>query len=132
MMPLSQVSNPSDLDQDKLQILLDQVNMLSTKMTSLYKSQESMLSNLETRLTLLASKTHGRPSSLIPNSCSVFFSETTVPSIVKQCPTGATYQLNNPVLSTTTDPLAPTNIPSKDLERCHHDQLMQQGLSVAV
>ena len=107
-MPSSRVSNPTDLDQEKLQILLNQINLLSTKMDSVFKSRERMLSALEIRLALLASKMPGRPSSLIPNSCPVL-SETTVPSIVKPDTktTIVIYQSEDMVPSTPTDPFTP-------------------------
>ena len=107
-MPSSRVSNPTDLDQEKLQILLNQINLLSTKMDSVFKSRERMLSALEIRLTLFASKMPGRPSSLIPNSCPVL-SETTVPSIVKPDTktTIVIYQSEDMVPSTPTDPFTP-------------------------
>ena len=66
-MPLSKVNDPFNLNQDQLRIVHDQLTQLSTKLTSLLKSQERLLSTLEARCDLLVSNMTSCPLLVVPS-----------------------------------------------------------------
>ena len=102
-MTSSRVSNPTDLDQEKFQILLDQINLLSAKMDSFCARRERMFSMIDTQLTLLESKMPGSQSAVASSYHSPVIQRNTIPNpMVSSC-----HPVTDPSL-----PVAPSSSPS--------------------